>query len=532
MQLSSERRNPQLTRVPLDDVLVDLSPEGTHESFPADGLNVGVGGLSMRASILPDVGSKLRCRFQSPHDGESVDADCEVVWAEANGPNVGEFGMRFTGISDQDQSRIEALVDAWSSEMLTERALVSLDLDGVGSPLEGEVAADAGDVLVVEQPLPFLRIGTGISEGQRRGTLQGVDLRFEDDLPRLVLTVQFGDNIVPIAFEDEAGDTLLEGAAPLEPEKFETPRFAMEAPVEDAARSRESAQAVQYAVDDELAIEAAELRPSLFAGFKKFAAAFAPLLRRVRPWAVALWTRLAPRLKALGGQTRRFLSALVARAGAAIGALVRVKKKTRRTTGNGTPARSKKGRLRWVLLAGVLLVGLAYAFSNGDADADALEGSPEVVSATPAPAPEPEPAIDPEIGDDPAPALEARPSSEPGQTPASSPYAQTAEPAEAPSAEQVESGTIENGRSYTLRMSLPPRGMRGQDTEDGIRVVVLGSNAIDGARRIASADPRIASASILNHGEEAELRLRFSEGERPGYRIESRSSTLVITVGD
>ena len=100
------------------------------------------------------------------------------------------------------------------------------------------------------------------------------------------------------------------------------------------------------------------------------------------------------------------------------------------------------------------------------------------------------------------------------------------------SADKFESGDASGGRSYTLRMSLPPRGMRGQDTEDGIRVVILGSNAIDGARRIASADPRISSASILNHGEEAELRLRFTEGDRPGYRIESRSSTLVITIGD
>ena len=65
MQEAIERRNPEQTRVPLEDLLVELRPEGFDEAFEADGVDLGVGGLAMRAAILPDVGSRLQCRFQS-----------------------------------------------------------------------------------------------------------------------------------------------------------------------------------------------------------------------------------------------------------------------------------------------------------------------------------------------------------------------------------------------------------------------------------------------------------------------------------
>jgi hypothetical protein len=48
--------------VPLDEVLIKLHPEGFHQEFQADAINVGAGGISMRASVLPQVGSTLRCQ--------------------------------------------------------------------------------------------------------------------------------------------------------------------------------------------------------------------------------------------------------------------------------------------------------------------------------------------------------------------------------------------------------------------------------------------------------------------------------------
>lgn len=579
MQAATERRDPVATRVPLDDVLINLSPEGYHETFAADGVNVGVGGVSIRSAILPDVGAKLHCRFQSPHDGHAVDADCEVVWSHASGSNVGEFGMRFTGMTTDDQASIEELVEAWNHDLLADvepvqaaeppqSLSVKLHLDGVGSPIEAEAMHRADDALVVEQSLPFLRIGTGVSEGNRRGTLQSVDLRIEDDLPRLVMTVCYEDEQATDEKAATGDETLLEGEAPQSvvdvhsaradasvslPNDGPSTPLELESALPEKAEAREAVVELRYDASNEEAIESeapaadddeslvAQLKPDFRRSLRAFGARLAPLWARVRALGLALWIKAGPRARALGARTKTFASLLGKKAGASVGTLraritkrsttqVKTSKRTaapKRTKQGDGPAAPKRGIGRYILGGVVVLLALGYFVSQLSAE------TPMVLKSEAAP----EPAVDPEAGDEtfatPEP-IEAAvaPSAAPGEVPAASPYASESTATDVESAEKFESGDVGGGRSYTLRMSLPPRGMRGQDTEDGIRVVILGSNAIDGARRIASADPRISSASILNHGEEAELRLRFTEGDRPGYRIESRSSTLVITIGD
>ncbi len=213
MQEAMDRRDPHGARVPLDDVLVELAPDGYEESFEADGLDVGMGGLSMRASFLPDVGAKLRCRFTSPHDGVYVDADCEVVWADDSGAHLGEFGLRFTELEGEDADAIGRLVDAWSKQLAadldpeTEPGVVALKLEGVAQRVEATVLHDTHDALLVEQALPFLTIGTGVTEGGRQGILAAVDLRIDGDVPKLVLTIGF-DDVEP------AETTLLEAPSP------------------------------------------------------------------------------------------------------------------------------------------------------------------------------------------------------------------------------------------------------------------------------------------------------------------------------
>lgn len=570
MQAATERRDPVATRVPLDDVLINLLPEGYDETFAADGVNVGVGGVSIRSAILPDVGAKLHCRFQSPHDGHAVDADCEVVWSHASGSNVGEFGMRFTGMTTDDQASIEELVAAWNQDLLAvppaqaaepeQKMSVKLHLDGVGSPIEAEAMHRAEDALIVEQSLPFLRIGTGVTEGNRRGTLQSVDLRIEGDLPRLVMTVCYEDG------QPSGDETLLEGTAPIERPLSvmdsaradasvalpnNGPSTPMNIEVEEAPE-REAVVELRYdpsaeeesvasAIDDDESL-VAQLKPDFRRSLRAFGSKLVPLWTRIRALGLAIWIKAGPRARALGARTKTFASLLGKKAGVGLEALraritkrsttqVKASKRTaapRRTKQGETPAAPKRGIGRYVLAALVLALCLGYFVSQLSA-----ESTPSLLKE-PAPS---EPAVNPEAGDETFAAAESveetvAPSAAPGEVPAASPYASESAATDVESAEKFESGEVGGGRSYTLRMSLPPRGMRGQDTEDGIRVVILGSNAIDGARRIASADPRISSASILNHGEEAELRLRFTEGDRPGYRIESRSSTLVITIGD
>ena len=104
---------PRPPRVPLDEVLIKLHPDGFHQEFAADGINVGAGGLSMRASVLPEVGSTLRCHLDNPTGGEAIELIGRVVWAHESGPHIGEFGIRFTHLSDDDQTRIEALIQRW-----------------------------------------------------------------------------------------------------------------------------------------------------------------------------------------------------------------------------------------------------------------------------------------------------------------------------------------------------------------------------------------------------------------------------------
>ena len=70
--LAVERRTTGASRIPLES-LVQLSHEDFDEPFEAEGVDLGLGGLAMRAPYLPDVGDRLRCRF------DGVAAEAEVV---------------------------------------------------------------------------------------------------------------------------------------------------------------------------------------------------------------------------------------------------------------------------------------------------------------------------------------------------------------------------------------------------------------------------------------------------------------------
>lgn len=196
------------SRVALGDVLVALSTDSPGEAFEADVLNVGPGGLAVRSPLLPDVGSRLECTFASPFDGSDISAVCEVVWAADQGPHLGEFGLRFESLSGESAESLRRLVEStdrllsddeaselgWSTAPAQPSSIIGLSLDSVASELVAEVVHDSLDALLAEQELPFLRLGTGVTtESGRRGVLQSVELRIEDDLPRLVLTIVYDE---------------------------------------------------------------------------------------------------------------------------------------------------------------------------------------------------------------------------------------------------------------------------------------------------------------------------------------------------
>ncbi|MEM6962639.1 MAG: PilZ domain-containing protein, partial [Myxococcota bacterium] len=253
MEIAIERRNEEAPRVPMGEVTVELSQSDRAESFGAesfgvDGVNLGLGGLSLRASQLPRVGAPFRCRFSFPEDERFVvEAAAEVVWTADRGRHIGEFGLRFTDVGPSSRRMIESMVlkqmtsygsihvplrkpmaqsVAASSRSLSTRTepqsipasdqpvvdreaswnspspeVVSpgedvaeetqLFLERVSTPILASVVHRVDDCLIVEQELPFLRIGMGIREGAegRLGTLQTVELRMERDVPRLLLGV-------------------------------------------------------------------------------------------------------------------------------------------------------------------------------------------------------------------------------------------------------------------------------------------------------------------------------------------------------
>lgn len=382
MQAAIDRQTKRGARVPLD-VLVELSHDDHAEPFEADGVNVGRGGLTLRAAYLPEVGSRLACRFECPPDGAPIEAACEVVWVEGVGEHAGEFGVRFLEASAGADDRIRAFVRAMAGDAdVAERDVARLYLDGVATPIVARVSHRSEDIVTVEQDLPFLALGKGLAlrdgDRARRAQIASIDLQLAGDVPRLVLQVLYDDEVAEDAEDvEDAAEPALPFAAvsertdpdlvapvysryAIEPEA--PAAEALDTPVPSAPRrkERESVQVVRTQVDpDELARESASesargeglkeaTRPSfppIGAGLLAVWAAMAiarvapmvargrslawPVLRRGWEQLVA-WTRLiardaGPRLRAAVAATRRVAAPLLA------SAVLMVQKRTSRT---------------------------------------------------------------------------------------------------------------------------------------------------------------------------------------------------------
>lgn len=213
MHAAVERRNADQGRVPFD-MAVELRHELDDEPFSVDGIDVSAGGLSLRSSVIPDIGSRVACRFACPPDGEPIEADGEVVWAKKTGSRMGDFGVRFVGLDP----RVEEEIRLWAYEQqgvvaraarlgaagvdegvkeseIKKSDLMRLKIDGVPSPIVSRLKHDAQDLVIVEQELPFLRLGSGLTvmreEGERRGKLESIELSIDGEIPKLTLAVSY-----------------------------------------------------------------------------------------------------------------------------------------------------------------------------------------------------------------------------------------------------------------------------------------------------------------------------------------------------
>jgi hypothetical protein len=181
--------------VPID-APVELVHAGDDEPFLADVVNLGLGGLSMRASFLPDIGERLACSFEV-QPGREIKANTEVVWVAEK---RGEFGLRFVDLDEGQRRTVREIVAGFyrppkpAAVIKPEPERIRVQLDGVKTPVIATVIDRCERSMTVEQALPFLKLETGIVDEQgRRGRIVAVDLSVEGDTPKLLLDLAFDE---------------------------------------------------------------------------------------------------------------------------------------------------------------------------------------------------------------------------------------------------------------------------------------------------------------------------------------------------
>ena len=493
---------PRPPRVPLDEVLIKLYPEGYHEEFQADGINVGAGGISMRSSVLPEVGATMRCEFESPSGGSPIQMTGRVVWAHQSGPYVGEFGIRFTQLSDLDQSRIEALIQRWRRAS-TVAPTVRLQLEGVESPIVAEVKSETDAALSVEQPLPFLSIGTQVRNETvgRLGHLEGVDLRLDDKTPRLVLSIGY-------ELDRPKGRTPQPRIVTHEAERAPAPASPVELiPDEDDLDTLRD--------DDDLALPRDDLKQHLDAAaalLKRYARSFRTTANEsILPW-------LSTSVKRTLVVGRRFATALKGR----LGERPRRKQVPQSRAARDHLKNTKRSHRRslWVAF-GVALLAVAGGFGYdlvADTEADEAPAStlPDALKQT----------VPEEVVQAEEPAVKVSPQA-PEEAAPTDLQGPKAEPIEGTSFGAEE---VPRAETYVLRMSNPVERMEGVREQDGFSVTIPGSLSLSRAGPIAAAHPDVERAVILNRGEFSELTIRFVAGRRPAYRVEAKGPKLRIQI--
>ena len=510
---------PRPPRVPLDEVLIKLHPEGFHQEFEADGINVGAGGLSMRASVLPEVGATLRCRLDNPKGGEAIEMIGRVVWAHESGPHIGEFGIRFTHLSEDDQSRIEALIQRWG-RTTAKAPTVRLLLDGVGSSIVAEIQSESDTELSVEQPLPFLAIGSAVTNEttSRRGHLEAVELKMDEATPKLVLSIgyELEGASEPSAGEGGDRDTLPEETPSTvhanrrrtEERMHDTPRIVRYDPgVEKSASETASERLRAYAksASDQLASTVGSARAAVTDG---------------------LLPRITTNVRELIALIARFIGALRSQ----LDDKPRRKQVPRSEAARAHLKNTRRNGRRYLMVAamacGIVAAGwgiyLWAASGSETATAAAVATVTGAETGAETETAETAPAVDVAGGQ--------------GQAHVDEIATDAYEAQGAPLPPELIHGTVfgadsvAGGEKYVLRMSNPVAEMDGIIEADGFSVTIPGSLSLSQAGPIATAHPDVEHASILNRGDFSELTLRFVAGRQPAYRVEARGPSIEITI--
>lgn len=578
MSAGLERRDPTAPRIPLD-LLVQLSHEDYDEPFDADSVDVSRGGLALRADYLPEIGDRLRCRFECPPDGEAIELDGEVVWAHDAGERSGEFGLRFHELDLHAEGSLQKLLTSLGGHV-AEGPLARLHLAGVATPIEASVVAHTETHLRVEQELPFLRIGMGIAIERfgvpPRGELARVELRMKDGVPCLVMEVALEGRASPTietpsietpstARPTRAADevTLQDHALP--------PALREEAlaPTELAAVASSIGLAKAPEPANDLASPPVTPAQKLAAGLEqaralamKLTQAAKPralaLAQRLRAWALAAWAYAGPGALRVWALLRAGADRVIARL-----PIKRAKRRTVAAPSKAAPTPRKRKQKgveaepprrnvkRIVLVSAIAFAAVGatvYALVPSEPPAPAPIVLPPV--AAPPPPIEPAPVPAQELGEvapqpaaalapalvSPGAALEPAPAPEAEAGRLDAPTFPSLADARARAAEPAPPGTSfgdanVSGRPTTLRMSQPVTELRGQREADGFTLTIPGALALDRAAPLASTNPSVERASILNRGDHAVLSVRFVPGRMPPYRVVARGAAIEVTIG-
>jgi hypothetical protein len=575
MDARSDRRAPAVHRVPLD-VLVRLSHEDWQEPFDADGVDVSAGGLALRSDYLPEIGDRLRCRFDCPPSGDEVEIDGEVVWAHDAGERSGEFGMRFTDVGEAQNALHSLISHVGGAPIARASTTVRLHLDRVATPIEAEVIERSDGWLTVEQELPFLKLGMGVAVeglGPARGRLASVDLRLEGGVPRLLLVVEHDgvrdsapspvDQTSDETLQDVDAAALVREAAPIEaaPED-ELDAEDEAAPQAEAHESSRDAMAPPATHDEPRAVwqdllDKAKERAAAIAvlAIDRGKPALASVLAKLVAFAGMVMAKGGPRMKRLGARA----SALVGSLGAKIKERTKGKRRTaavpvrvaappkRRPQREEVEAPAPKRMRRIVMLSVIAFLGVGaavYVFASdhgGEPEPEPARAAapppapviapPPVQLAAPVDAPI-EPAVDAPLPD---PRAMPEPESAAGQLGEPS-YPSLRDATQRQTAPAVEgqsfgAASVPNGRSAMIRMSQPVASLTGQQESDGFTVTIQGALALDRAGPIASANPSVERAMILNRGDHSVLTVRFVAGRNPPYRVVARDRAIEIVIG-
>jgi hypothetical protein len=198
MASTFERRHDNPERVPLN-MAVELGDGDFRDPFAASVCNVSKGGISMRATCLPDVGSKLMCRFRCMPSNTLVTVQGEIVWAHLDGENCGEFGLAFVDLDPKTEWLIEEMIAEHAALSRAEEPsapVATLELEGSAAPIEARLSHKAGGRAVFEQELDLLKLGRGgraPADGRDllAGSIASVELKMVGAVPMLAVTVAF-----------------------------------------------------------------------------------------------------------------------------------------------------------------------------------------------------------------------------------------------------------------------------------------------------------------------------------------------------